>query len=68
MRMERMTAFGGMDSDTPLVVEVERLGAGAGKVRCFECGGTGVSPLPPELFPARACVECKGTGFVWVSV
>jgi DnaJ-class molecular chaperone len=66
--MERMTAFVGMDSDTPVGVEVVRVGAGAGKVRCFECDGTGVSPLPPELYPARTCVECKGTGFVLVSV
>jgi hypothetical protein len=66
--MERMTAFVGMDSEAPVDVEVARLGAGAGKVRCFECGGTGVSPLPPELYPARTRGECKGTGFVLVSV
>ena len=68
MRMERMTAFAGMDSETPIDVEVERLGVGAGKVRCFECDGTGVSPLSAELFPARVCIECKGTGFILVSV
>ena len=68
MRMERMTAFVGVDSEAPLDVQVERLGAGAGKVRCFECDGTGVSPLPSELFPARVCIECKGTGFMLVSV
>jgi hypothetical protein len=68
MRMERMTAFVALDCETPVQVDVERLGAGAGKVVCFECSGSGVSPLPLELYPARVCVECKGSGLVLVSV
>jgi hypothetical protein len=68
MRMERMTAFAGVASEAAVEVEVERLGAGAGKVRCFECRGTGICPLWPDLVPYRNCPECKGTGFVFVSV
>jgi DnaJ-class molecular chaperone len=66
--MERMTAFAGYSCDTPVEVEVERVGVGAGRVKCFECGGTGVSSLPEELYPARTCNDCKGSGYVLVSV
>jgi DnaJ-class molecular chaperone len=70
MRMERMTAFVGLDSQTPIDVELERLGAGAGKVRCFECGGSGtLDHFPPGYFTrGRRCPDCKGSGFVLVSV
>lgn len=46
------------------------LGAGAGRVPCFECGGDGDwTKFHPE--PEKGpypCVECKGTGFVLVSI
>jgi len=41
MRIERMTVIGGDFSVTPYEVEVEWLGAGAGKVRGFDCNGFG---------------------------
>jgi DnaJ-class molecular chaperone len=63
-----MTAFVALDCETPVQVDVERLGAGAGEVVCFKCSGSGVWPLPRELYPVRICVECKGSGFVLVSV
>jgi hypothetical protein len=63
-----MVAYVALDTETPVEVDVERLGAGAGKVTCFECGGSGKSFLLPEFFPARTCLECKGAGFVLVSV
>jgi hypothetical protein len=68
MRMERMTAFVALDCDTSVDVEVEPLGAGAGKVRCFECGGSGLSPLSREYQPDPACADCKGSGYLLVSV
>jgi hypothetical protein len=54
MRIERMTAFGGDISVTPCEVEVERLRAGAGKVRCFECDGSGTMDHFPEGYSLRA--------------
>ena len=65
-----MTAFVGMDSQTPVAVDVERLGAGAGKVRCFECSGSGTLDHFPEGYfqASRQCPDCKGAGFVLVSV
>jgi DnaJ-class molecular chaperone len=68
--MERMTVFIGMDSDMPVEVDVERLEAGAGRVRCFECDGTGtLDHFPPGYFePGRQCPDCKGAGSMMVSV
>jgi hypothetical protein len=68
MRMERMNAFVALDCDTPVEVDVERLGAGAGKVRCFACGGSGLSPLGREFQPDPLCAASKGSGHVLVSV
>ena len=68
MRTELMTAFVALDGNTPVDVRVERLGAGAGKVRCFECGGDGVCKFPREMVRDPKCPDCKGTGFVLVSV
>ena len=68
--MERMIAFVGMDSQTPVAVDVEQLGAGAGRVRCFECSGAGtLDHFPDGYFPnGGKCPDCKGSGFVLVSV
>jgi hypothetical protein len=68
MRTELMTAFVVENCDSQVEVEVERVGVGAGQVKRFECGGTGVSPFPAELFPARTCVEWNGSGFILVSM
>lgn len=52
-----------------LRLPVEDLGAGAGRVRCIECRG---DPNYPRLFPAELgidrCVDCKGAGWIYVSV
>lgn len=42
--------------------------SGVGKINCLECGGDGDwTKFFPENGP-QACVDCKGTGKVWVSV
>jgi hypothetical protein len=70
--IERMSIRSGFSRETEVVVDVEHLGCGAGRIVCRECGGDGdwlkyhpESELHPEGFP---CVECKGTGRVLVSV
>jgi hypothetical protein len=40
MRTALMTAFVAENGDTPVEVEVERLGSGASQLKCFECGST----------------------------
>lgn len=41
----------------------------AGQVNCFECGGDGDwGKFAIEIVgPGAPCVECKGTGRLWVS-
>lgn len=41
----------------------------AGQISCIECGGDGNwGKFAPEIVGADLdCVECKGTGRVWVS-
>lgn len=68
--MSTMVAYVGWRRDTEVVCEVESLDGVAGRVPCFECGGDGdwtkFHP-EPETGP-YPCVECKGTGFVLVSI
>lgn len=68
MSIEFMTAFVALDCNTPVDVEVERLGAGAGKVRCFECAGSGRSSFPKDMYAGGKCPDCTGSGFVLISV
>jgi len=51
-------------------VDVQRLGAGAGKMRCPECAGDGKwgKFFPEAVGRSRPCPDCKGTGYILVSV
>jgi len=61
MRKERMTAFVAQDCDAPVEVGVERVAAGAGQVKCFACGGTGLSPSPQNsIRPGPAATARQG--------
>jgi len=68
----RMSIWRGFSRETQVAVDVEDLGCGAGRIVCRECGGDGdgLKCHPePELHPEGfACVECKGTGRVLVSI
>jgi hypothetical protein len=65
-----MVAYRGQDYRTPVLVEVEVIGPGAGRVACFECGGD------PEAYAAAfagiagidGCVDCKNRGWVPISI
>ena len=68
----QMSIWRGFSRETEIVVDVELLDCGAGLIVCPECGGDGdwrkFHP-EPELHPEGfACVECKGTGRVLVSI
>ena len=45
---------------------------GAAQCTCPECGGDGdwtkFYPHPEELSEPMQCVECKGTGRIWVGL
>lgn len=60
----------GFRRETVVFCRVDRSSEVAGQVQCFECGGDGdwtkFHP-EPHLGPFP-CVDCKGTGKVWVSV
>ena len=51
-------------------MDVEIVGPGVGKIPCLECEGRPEDY--PSLFPDYAgiteCVDCKGTGWVYISV
>jgi len=65
-----MVAYLGHKRETEVPVQPLDLGAGAGKIMCLECEGTGdwtrFHP-EPDTGP-HACVACKGTGHVLVSI
>ncbi|WP_187435935.1 hypothetical protein [Bradyrhizobium hipponense] len=65
-----MTVFCANNCDTPVEPEVVDLGAGAGQIRCLECGGDGNwGKFAPEIVgPNCKCIDCKGTGAQLVSI
>jgi hypothetical protein len=69
---EAMLIWRGFARETEVAVEVEPSGCGAGRIVCRECGGDGdwlkFHPEPELHREGFPCVECKGTGWVLVSV
>ncbi len=65
-----MTAYCALNCDTIIEVNVHEIGAGAGRVPCFECEGDGNwGKFAPEIVGSDGlCVDCKGTGFILISV
>ncbi len=62
-----MDCYLALNNDTVVPQLVKDMGCGAGLTKCFECEGTGVWPWHPDGRIER-CVDCKGTGKVYVSV
>lgn len=62
-----MTAYVGWRRETAVQVEVVDLGAGAGEVSCFECGGSGIFTGHPEI-PELPCIACKSTGRILIGI
>ena len=66
----RMSVWGGENFVTERPVEIEPVSPGVGRIVCPECNGepqSYQSLFPPELGVTH-CINCKGTGFVLVSV
>jgi hypothetical protein len=65
-----MLVYCAKNCETIVEAEVIDLGAGAGRVRCLECGGDGDwSKFAPDMMPAgMKCLDCKGSGYQFVSV
>lgn len=66
--MSEMTVYCGSLRETEVILSVEDLGNGAGRIACLECYGTGLWAFMEPEIPAFPCVECKGTGKILVSV
>lgn len=66
----QMSIWGGENFATEAQVNVRPIAPGVGRIVCPECGGDQEryrSLFPPELGIA-GCVDCKGAGFVFVSI
>jgi hypothetical protein len=67
---EPMTVYAAHNNDTPAEMLVADLGAGAGRIKCCECGDDrnwgkfAPGMAPPEM----KCPDCKGFGWLLVSV
>jgi hypothetical protein len=65
-----MLAFVGGNPECPVPVDVEYVAPGVGRVPCFECEGKPedyAKLFPPEVGVTK-CVDCKGAGFVYISI
>jgi hypothetical protein len=65
-----MLLCGAENCDSVMEADVTDLGAGAGRIRCSECGGDGGwSNFAPGMAPpGMKCPDCKGLGYLLVSV
>ncbi|VIO73846.1 hypothetical protein [Bradyrhizobium ivorense] len=70
--MSIMQVDRGFSRETVVMCDVGASAGIAGKTACFECGGDGdwtkFHPEPQSLDAPMQCVNCKGTGKVWVSI
>jgi hypothetical protein len=65
-----MTVYTGQNNVTPIDREVYPVAPGVGRIVCPECGGDQEryrSFFPSEL-GITECVDCKGTGFIYVDM
>jgi hypothetical protein len=59
----------GFSRETVVMCDVDLSSGVAGQIACIECGGDGDwgKFMPEPVTEPCPCVECKGTGRVWVS-
>jgi hypothetical protein len=65
-----MLVYCAKNCETIVEAEIIDLGAGAGRIRCLECGGDGDwSRFAPDMMPpGMICLDCKGSGYQLVSI
>lgn len=66
----QMALYAGPDLEASMLVDVEELAPGIGQIPCPECRGQPQNYpalFPPEL-GIRQCLDCKGTGKVFVGI
>jgi hypothetical protein len=65
-----MLVYCAKNCETIVEAEIIDLGAGAGRIRCLECGGDGDwSRFAPDMMPpGMMCLDCKGSGYQLVSI
>jgi hypothetical protein len=65
-----MLVYCAKNCETIVEAEIIDLGAGAGRIRCLECGGDGDwSRFAPDMMPpGMMCLDCKGGGYQLVSI
>jgi hypothetical protein len=68
--IQQMQVDRGTLRETPVFCDVDTSAEIAGQIDCIECGGDGNwGKFAPEIVGVDfQCVECKGTGRVWVSL
>ena len=59
--------YRGFKRETAVPVAMTLVTPEIGVIDCIECGGTGVWDFEPTPAECGPCVECKGTGRVFVS-
>jgi hypothetical protein len=65
-----MSVWGGENHVTEAAMQVRPIAPGVGQIVCPECGGDQerYRNLFPQEIGITQCIDCKGTGFVCVSI
>ena len=67
LKTDKAVVYRGLNHVTSVDVKIQRVCPGVGQIDCIECDGSGVWPYYPNGLEPTQCVECKGTGKVYVS-
>jgi hypothetical protein len=65
MRTQLMSAFVVENGDTQVEVKRERVGGGAGRVKCFACGGAGSRLSRPDCIRRGSVSRAKVRALFW---
>lgn len=57
----------GLKRDHEIEINIYPNELGIYKTGCLECGGTGWWPYGPTEDECGICIDCKGTGQIWIT-